>query len=512
LFTGVFWNVLDYALEDIERIEVIRGPGAALWGANAVNGVINIVTRDAAQTHGAYLSVGSGNEDPLIATARYGGSAAGADWRVYGKLARRDDQRLASGDAAGDARTRAQAGFRVDGETSASTTWRISGDAFHSVDRLPDRPEGEFTDLNLHGQLGRALAPGSRLQLQAYYRHEYRRVPRQLTHAIDVADIDAQHTWTPHPRHHLVWGGGLRVNWDSTQGSPVIAFEPRTRTAPLTNLFAQDEVMLVPERLFATLGVKYEHNAFSGGEVQPNVRARLMLPRSQMVWGALSRAVRRPTRFEDDVIVFSPTGSVLVRGNDAFMPETLVATEVGYRWSFRAAAFEAAAFRHEFDELRSQDLPSTGLPIIVGNSLEGSSHGVELTGNVQPRPWARFHVSYSWLDTDIRRSPGSRDVSGGTTEANDPHHLFSVRASFDLPRNVEIDALLRAVGELPNPRVPGYGELDLRAAWHPTDRLELWVAGQDLLHSHHPEFGPDAPGRVAFERAGRAGLTVRMGR
>jgi iron complex outermembrane receptor protein len=270
---------------------------------------------------------------------------------------------------------------------------------------------------------------------------------------------------------------------------------------------------VLSDRLFATIGAKYEHNAFSGGEFQPSARARYRLPRGQMVWGAVSRAVRRPTRFDDDILAFGPAGTVLARGSDDFRAESLIASEVGYRaQAARAVSIDATAFHHRITDLRSQDLPPTGLPIVVGNSLEGESHGVEFGVNVQPFDWWRTHVAYTWLDTEIRRAPGSRDVGGGASEANDPHHLFGVRTSFDLPHAIEVDAMLRSIGSLPNPRVPAFTELDLRAGWQATPRVQLWVAGRDLLHDRHPEFGPDTPARTEFERSVRIGLTYRVGR
>lgn len=507
LFAGVLWNTIDYVLEDIDRIEVVRGPGATLWGSNAVNGVVNIITRSAFDTRDAYASLSAGNEDRGIVEARYGGGGGGAAWRIYGKLADRDAQRLSSGASSGDARRRGQAGFRIDGGAPAAASWRLSGDLFHSRDNLPDRPDGEFTDLNVMGRWSRPTSARARLTVQSYYRREYRRVPRQLTHRIDVFDVDAQQTLRAGSRHDVVWGGGARVNRDATGGSAVLRFEPASRDYAVLNAFVQDEIALVPGRLFANLGVKWERNAFSGAEVQPAARARLLLSSTQMIWGAVSRAVRRPTRFESDVRVLSPlNGAALIVGNAAADGESLVAGELGYRIKPAAAvSVEASAFQHGFDDLRSQDLPPGGPPVVVGNSLEGRSRGIEIGVNVQPVAFWRTHAGYTWLDTRVTRAAGSRDVSGGVSEANDPGHLFTLHSSLDLPREVEVDAVLRGAGTLPNPRVPAFTELTLRVGWRPNPRLEIWAAGQDLLHDRHPEFGTV----VEFERAIRAGLTLR---
>ena len=512
LFAGVFWNMEDYVLADIDRIEVIRGPGAALWGANAVNGVINIITRHARDTQGTMVSVAAGTEDPLIAESRYGGARDTAAWRAYAKFAARGEQRFASGAASDDARRRGQIGFRVDADGPARSTWLLKGDAFHSRDDLPDRPAGEFTELALQGRWSVPLGR-SRLELQSYYRREYRRVPQQLTHHIDIVDVDAQHTATLHRRHHLVWGAGLRVNRDNTHGSATLSFDPVKRVYPVSNVFAQDDIAVVPDRLFVTIGAKYEHNDFSGGEFQPNVRARYLMPRSQIVWGSVARAVRRPTRFDDEIRVSTPGGVLVVVGSGDFRAESLVAGEAGYRIQPSPLfALDATVFTHHIHDLRSQELPAAGPPLVVGNTLEGSARGVEVGVNLQPAVWWRAHVGYTWLDTDVRRSDASRDVGGGTTEANDPDQFLGLRASFDLPNRIELDAMLRAVAALPNPAVPAYAELNLRAGWWMTTRAELWVAGQDLLHDRHPEFGTDLPTRTEFERSIRVGITIRTPR
>jgi iron complex outermembrane receptor protein len=353
----------------------------------------------------------------------------------------------------------------------------------------------------------------SRLDLQSYYRREYRRVPQQLTHHIDVVDLDAQHAVSVHRRHHVVWGAGVRVNRDNTYGSPTLSFDPVKRTYPVSNVFAQDDIAVVADRLFVTIGAKYEHNDFSGGEFQPNVRARYLMPRSQIVWGSIARAVRRPTRFDDDIRVSTPGGVLVAVGSDDFRPESLVAGEAGYRIQpSPLVAVDATVFTHRISDLRSQELPATGPPIVVGNTLEGNARGVEVGVNLLPAVWWRARVGYTWLDTDIRRTDGSRDVGGGATEANDPDQFLGLRASFDLPKRIELDAMLRAVAALPNPVVPAYAELNVRAGWWMTTRAELWVAGQDLLHDRHPEFGADLPNRTEFERSIRIGITIRTPR
>ena len=510
LFTGVFWNVVSYVLEDIERIEIIRGPGAALWGANAVHGVVNIITRHSRDTQGTYALFAVGNEDRAAVEVRHGGRTGASTWRVYAKVADRDDQRLASGTEAFDARRRGQVGFRIDGGSAQQSNWMLIGDFVHSREGFLERRDGEYTEVALQGRWSQPVSLTTRLDVQSFYRREYRRAPTQLTHAIDLFDVDAQHSGTLGARHNMVWGGGFRVSQDDTYGNSTLRFEPAQRTYALTSVFAQDEIALMPQRLFAIVGAKYEHNAFSGGEFQPNVRMRLLIGQRQMVWGAASRAVRRPTRLDEDVIVSGADGVVTLIGNPDFQPESVLATELGYRAQLSPAlSLDATAFHHDISDLRSLDAPvGGGLPNMLANTLEGRTHGVELAANVQPRAWLRTHVSYTWMDTDIRRSPGSRDVGGGVTEANDPNHLFLLRTAVDLSRTVDFDAMFRASGALPLPALPGYSELNLRLGWRVTPHVELSVSGQDLLHSQHPELPPSASS-TEIERAVRFGVALR---
>jgi iron complex outermembrane recepter protein len=518
LYAGVFWNTLDYVLEDIERIEVIRGPGGVLWGANAVNGVVNIITRSARDTAGGFASLAAGTGANGITEFRYGGAPSGGSaWRAYGKFANRGAQQFASGNSSGDAIRRGQTGFRMDGGSPTATNWLIKGDLFHSADDFPTSDSGAFTTGGLQARWSRPLTATSRFTLQSYYRHEYRRVPLQLTHAINTVDVDALHLWEL-PRHEFVSGAGFRVNADTTEGG-TLRFDPVDRTYRVGSVFAQDEFMVVPDRVFLTLGAKWEHNAFSGGEFQPNIRGRVRLPRNQMAWAAVSRAVRRPTRFEDDLIIPVPAGSNLpfpagatvFQGSDDFESESLIAIEGGYRaQTFSFLSLDLAVFRHRVDELRSQEGPVSGvIPITFGNSLIGHVHGIEAAANVQPFGVWRTHLSYTLLDSSTERTPGSRD-RGGASEANDPRHQFSLRSSVDLPAKVQLDAMLRSLSALPNPIVPAFTELSLRVGWLPTSRVEVWVVGQDLLHDHHPEFGSPLPTRVEFERSLRAGLALRF--
>jgi iron complex outermembrane receptor protein len=509
LFSGTFWNMLDYALEDIDRIEVIRGPGATLWGANAVNGVVNIVTRHSRDTQGTLLAFGTGNEDPALADFRHGGAAANATYRVYGKFARRSPQIFDNRLSSEDGRRRGQVGFRVD-RPGGGGEWLLKGDLFESRDDIADRPSGEFSEMALQGGWSRAFTPTSDVEVRSYYRREFRDVPLQLTHEIDTVDVDFQHGFAWRDRHQVIWGSRYRRNSDDTAGGTV-RFEPPDRVYTVFSVFAEDDIAIQPGRFDVTLGLKMERNAFSGTEWQPNIRARFDAAPRHMIWGAVSRAVRRPTRLDVDVRALAPTGAVVaVGGGDDYLAESLIASEVGYRAQLSTiAAIDATLFTHRYDDLRSQELPLTGPPIVVGNTLNGRTQGVELSGSLQPLPAWRLRASYTYFDVSITKDVDSRDIGGGATEANDPSHMFGLRTDVDLPGRVELNLFLRGIGELPNPRVPAYTELNGRIGCRPTEHVEVSLAGQDLLHDHHPEFGGLTPQRIEFERSVRVLATFR---
>jgi iron complex outermembrane receptor protein len=347
--------------------------------------------------------------------------------------------------------------------------------------------------------------------LRSYYRREYRHALQSLTHSVDTLAFDLQHTLRWADRHTFVWGGGAGINVEKTEGTLALAFDPADRNYALSNLFARNEFAL-PARAFLTLGAQIERNAFSGVSVQPSARARIMLPRNQVLWGGVTRAVRRPTRLDTDLVSRTPVGFVLFRGNPDFAPETAIASEVGYRTRLGArVSFDATLFHHDYDDLRSIEAPTAlGAPFVIGNSLEGRSQGVETALVVKPTAWWRTEADYTWLDVKITPSPGSRNIGAISNEANDPRHLFGLRASFDLPHAVEADAMLRSVSALQSPRVPAYAELGIRVGWHAAPGTELFAVGDNLLHRQHPEFGADVAHRVEIERAVRAGVTLRF--
>ncbi len=487
LFSGVFWDVQDYPLADIDRIEVIRGPGATLWGANAVNGVVNVVTKSTAETKGGLVEAGGGAEHQAFGTVRWGGGLPAGSYRVYGKYRDEDGLVFADGRDARDDLRMAQGGFRADLSAGTRNDLVLQGDAYRGRIGHPVRDTTDVDGANLGLRWHRTLSPRSEVEVRTYYDHTYRNVPGQFEEARTTYDLEAQQH-VRSGRHELVWGAGYRSSGDHAADTAVFAWVPESATIWIADLFAQDEIRLGRDwRL--TLGTKLEEQSTMDLEPQPSVRLAWVPSGRAMAWAAVSRAVRAPTRIDLDVRVPAEP-PYLVVGNPDFQPETLIAYELGYRLRLRPnLLFDLATFYDDYDELRSQEPSATGLPLVLGNRLQGTSSGVELTTHFDPTESFHLLSGITWLDTDLHLEPGSGDPTGGRSEANDPAAFGFLRADLDLTRDVTLDAWLRYVGSLPDPPVPSYYELDLRVAWRPRPDMELALVGQNLLHDHHPEFG-----------------------
>jgi len=514
LFAGVYWEANDVMLEDVERIEVIRGPGGALWGANAVNGVINIVTKSAADTAGTLIAMGSGNEERGFGSIRHGGDTGGGKhYRVYGKF-----RGIDAGDpvqvgmlppAAHDDSNLAQAGFRMDwGDETNTFTAQADYHAGKGGQQLliatspvPVVEDAEYSGANLTGRWTHKTDADSELVLQAYYDH----VSRESTALFEdrhTLDLDFQHHFSLKGGHDIVWGLNYRSIRDDTEPTPIFDLSPRDRGVNLFGAFLQDEISRKDGRLKLTLGAKLEHNDFTGFEAQPSVRYAWVTESGDTLWAAVSRAVRTPARGEHDVAlaVIPPPPApppLVISGSDSFKSETLTAYEIGYRFTpTNAVSLDLAAFYNDYDDLRTVDV-STPLPPLAasfGNNMKGSARGVEIDTHWRAADRLAVHANYSWLVVALDRINGSMDVISESNEDASPRHQANVWLAGNLGSRVEVDAGLRYVGELETfgfPKTDSYVAFDVRVGYSPRKGLDLALIGSNLFGSAHREFNPD---------------------
>lgn len=523
LFSGVFWDRQDSLLEDIERIEVISGPGGTLWGANAVNGVINIITRRAQDSQGVYATAALGAKIGL-GGVRYGGTLAPTvPFRVYGKYADHDNEMLPDGREATDSWRLGQGGFRIDASPAPADTLTLQGDFYTGREHLGASGVGDVGGGNLLGRWSRTISADSSLSAQIYFDRTHLSIPvpaqvlggralapaGTLTDDLDTYDADFHHRFLIARRHHLTWGLGYRFTRDEVGNAPALAFVPANWSQHLFSGFAEDEITL-SKTIAVTAGTKLEHNAYTGLEVEPSARLQWKVTPARTVWSAVSRAIRAPARVDRDERLGTPALSPfldnLLIGGANFASETLIAYEIGAREQIgELMSWSASAYYNRYDDLRSTSLspPDPVLhlpfPLFFENNLEGHTHGVELSATNQLLAWWRLHTGYTFLGEDIHVKPGRSDFNNALNETADPHHQFSLRSAMDVRRNVEVDAAFRWVASFRFNNsgvagtVPSYGELNGRIGWSPSRRLEISLAAQHLLHDQHLEYVISSP-------------------
>ena len=489
LFSGVYWDMQDVLPRDIERIEVISGPGATMWGANAVNGVVNIITRKAADTRGGLVDARVGGR-ARTGAFRYG--AAISDrlaWRAYVRGVEQDQSETAAGDPAHDAFHRIQGGFRLDWMPDARNAVTVQGDAYGGSNQQLGAGNEDIAGADLAARWAHRAANGATLQLQAYYDHAERRTRQGGGHfGVDTFDLDLQHSLALGDGNALVWGGGLRASRYHIHGTRTLLFDPARGTLTLANLFAQDTLSLTG-RLDLTAGLKLEDDPYVGATLLPDARIAWRATDELMLWGAVSRAVRAPTPFDEDVAEYQ--GSTLfVTGSRAFRSEKLTAFELGLRMQPAGnLSLSVSGFYNLYDDLRSVEIdPATLLPLHWGNRLTGHSYGIEAWGDYRPTGWWTLSAGVSWLGEHFHARPGTPQLLGPEQNGDDPDQQATLRSSMNLGGGVTIDADFREVGALPDPRVPAYAELDGRIGWALGRHLLLSVSGSNLLHAHHVEY------------------------
>lgn len=532
LYSGVFWERQDYVLADLDRIEVISGPGGTLWGANAVNGVINITSKSARDTQGLLVEAGAGSELQGYGEARYGGKLApNVYFRVYGKYSDRDGAVFDNGKDATDAWHTGQGGFRLDATTAAQDSVTVQGDIYDSRQDLLGGGKGKESGYNLLGRWSRTLKDESAVTLQFYYDRTHLYSPTAafiaangavlapagtLIDDLDTYDLDFQHTLRAGNRHHLVWGLGYRFTHDAVSNAPGLGFLPTRLDQSLFSGFLQDKIDL-KDTVSLMLGSKLEHNDYTGVEWEPGVRLQWNVTEQQSLWGAVSRAVRMPSRIDRDLSQGVPPYFVLLAGGKDFQSETVIAYELGYRAQLSPQLTASiSAFYNQYDDIRSTSLtPVTVFPLFFANNVEGNTHGFELNFAYQMAEWWRLQGGWNVLRENLHVKPGQFDFSNAHNETADPEMQLSVRSAFDLSHGWELDAGWRWVDKLTVNNagtiatVPAYAELDVRLGWRPTPAIELSLVGQNLLHDHHVEYGFPGPTRESIERSVYAKISWR---
>jgi iron complex outermembrane recepter protein len=520
MFAGVYWNVQDIVLEDIERIEVIRGPGATLWGANAVNGVINITTKSAHDTQGSLVSASFGTEERPATTARYGGQLSeNLHYRTYARYFSREGFRRSTSEDAPDDWSNALAGARLDWQPTPDDLLTAQGEYYrgrmgeHFETTVLTAPFTQPLDPVHHndgghviGRWSRQLAATSQLMVQTYY-DQFEHWDGDSRELRKTFDVEMQHRSPVGRRHDVVWGANYRYTSDEFTSSFYLTFDPNARSEQLYSMFVQDEITLIPAALRLTLGTKLEHNESIGLEAQPSARLLWTAAHNHTFWGSFSRAVRTPSRYDRysrlNATVFQPPASppfvVSLFGNRDADSEEVLAYELGWRFEPTShLSFDLAGFYNEYDgvlmyvaepvAVEAEPAPShLLLPLVFQNGESGITYGSELS--------VRWQVSDTWRLMASHTFLRMRMEHGGAIEDSNPRQQFQLHSYLDLPRDLQLNAAAYYVDSIESPldndyvKIDSYVRVDLSAVWRPMEELELSITGQNLLDNRHVEYG-----------------------
>ena len=522
LFSGVFWDAQETFMDDIDRIEIVRDPGATLWGANAVNGVINVITKSAEETQGMLAFGTLGTELLGSAGFRYGFELKdGLFMRMYGQYQERDSFALSDGSDASDKYELGQGGFRLDWKPDGQNEFTFQGDLYGGgssflADSFDPTPPFSGTIVrspnigggNLLGRWTHHFSESSPLSLQVFYDRTHRDTDF-IAEDRSTFDIDVQQRFPIGESGELVVGGNYRSSQDKLHGPmglPLLAssegFSPTQELLELKSGFIQGGWDIVEDTLNLTVGSKFEHNDYTGLEIQPSARLRYHPRERHTLWGAVSRAVRTPSRSERAIQLtqFSPSipGAISFQGADSYGAEDMIAYELGYRMQPSDSLWwDLATFYNVYDNLQTREFGfpsfSGGIPIIpvsADNQMTGESYGLELSVNWRITDWWRLKPSYSFLQIEVDQSRLSTDISSRAIEGSSPHHTASLWSYMDLPRGFELDTGVRYVDALPDLGVSAYVATDVRIGWRANDHVTVSVGGKNLFDDRHAEYPP----------------------
>jgi iron complex outermembrane receptor protein len=518
LFGGVYWDMHDVMIEDVDRIEVVRGPGGTLWGANAVNGIINIITKSAKDTQGGLISAGAGDEEQGFGSLRYGARAGESTYyRVWSKYFNRDDRVLVEGGNGNDGWDVFRSGFRIDSDTSYRDHFTLQGDFFDGdIGKIDTRwsvtpplstlEKGPFgaSGGNILSRWTRTYHDDSQMTLQTYYDRTSRR-EHTFHESRDTYDIDFQHRFDPSDTHQITWGLGYRLSTDNTRGEFEFSMKPEDYDLNVYTGFIQDRISLVENKLALFLGTKVEYNDFTDFEYQPSARLAYTPDEKRTFWTSVTRAVRTPTRFDrHSTVTFGTTQigpsvfALQAFGNDSMESEKVIAYEAGYRVNPTDKLFlDFTGFFNKYDDLRTHeggfdDAFFNGsyfvVPFIADNKMDGETYGFEFAGTYQASEKWKLSAAYTLLQMQLHTSSSSTSDVDRLIEGESPQNQFNIRSYCDLTDDLELDLMLYYVDNLSAEDVPSYIRFDARLGWHINDNTQLSIVGRNLFERLHPEF------------------------
>jgi iron complex outermembrane recepter protein len=505
LFSGVDWDAQDVVLSDVDRIEVISGPGATLWGANAVNGVINIITRKSYETQGGLVEATAASNGEGL-TVRYGGRVSDdLTYRAYVKDLAVGDTVTATGADAKDHFAKPQGGFQLDWTPGASDALTLSGDAYDGEEAQAAGPDANLNGFNLNGRWDHQWRGGGDLSVQSWFNREARGADDSggTPYAYDSYDLEAQQNFPTIWRQSIVVGAGVRDSAYHLTPISNFFYQPSSGHLLLTDIFGQDTVALASS-LDLILGLKLEDDPYSGLSTLPSARLTWRASSELFFWASAQKAIRSPTPFDTAAKEELPgTSSVFLEGAPDFLPEKLTTYEVGLRAEpFQRASISISGFYNDYDNLRTIEFsPGPSFPLQWGNQLAGQTLGMEAWADFQVASWWRLSGGLDLLEKHLTFKPGASGLLGVAEAGDDPRTQAQARSAMNLGPNVTLDADLRYVAALPDPALPAYTELNLSLTWNATRHVQLVLAGFNLLQARHLEFvgGTEVPRTGAAE-------------